>query len=389
MDFTALGLGIFIGALLAGIVFFALWSRKSAGSSELEVAKLQTKLEEQQKHAEETLNRMSDTFAKISQETVDNNSKTFLQLANTKFEPFKELLNKTQLSVQDLETKRVKAYVELQEIAKHIIEVNNDLRSETSKLETALRRPDHRGQWGEVGLRNVVEFAGMTKYCDFEEQFSTTDGEQQYRPDMVINMPGGGHIVVDSKLPLEHYLNAIEDPENAGLHLDNHAKRLEDHVNSLASKAYWELLENTPTFVVMFVNVESALVAALERKPKLHEKAISKKVLLTSPATLVALLQAAAFGWRQDEMAKNAEEIAKAGQELFDRLSKFRDHLGNVGNRLHQATESYNSAVGSFTSRLEPGAKRLSELHASGGKDLPATEPVDIEPRALEGTSID
>ena len=134
----------------------------------------------------------------------------------------------------------------------------------------------------------------------------------------------------------------------------------------------------------MFVNVESALVAALERDPELHNKALSKKVLLTSPATLVALLQAAAFGWRQDSMAKNAEDIAKAGQELYNRLEKFRDHLAKVGSRLHQATESYNSAVGSFTTRLEPGAKRLSELHSTGGKELPTTEPVDIEPRILE-----
>ena len=134
----------------------------------------------------------------------------------------------------------------------------------------------------------------------------------------------------------------------------------------------------------MFVNVESALVAALERSPELHNRALAKKVLLTSPATLVALLQAAAFGWRQDSMAKNAEEIAKAGQELYDRLAKFQIHLAKVGNRLHQATESYNSAVGSFTTRLEPGAKRLSELHSTGGKELPVTEPVDIEPRVLE-----
>ena len=197
-------------------------------------------------------------------------------------------------------------------------------------------------------------------------------------------MPGGGRLVVDSKLPLDHYLSALEEPAKADEHLNNHAKALETHVNSLASKAYWEQFDNAPTFVVMFVNVESALVAALERKPELHNKALSKKVLLTSPATLVALLQAAAFGWRQDSMAKNAEEIAKVGQDMYDRLEKFRDHLAKVGSRLHQATESYNSAVGSFTSRLEPGAKRLSELQSTGGKELPSTEPIDIEPRLLE-----
>ena len=379
MDYLPLGLGILLGVLLGGVGIFAFFGRKTEANDEIEIVRLKTQLEEQQKHALEMQERMNETFAKISQETVDQNSKSFLQLAETKFAPFKELLNKTQASVQDLETKRVKAYTELESATKQIID-------ETSKLETALRRPDHRGRWGEVGLRNVVEFAGMADQCDFVEQV-VTEGEQSLRPDMVINMPGGGSLVVDSKLPLEHYLNAIEEPDKAGEHLDKHAKALELHVNALASKAYWEQFERAPSFVVMFVNVESALVAALERNPELHNKALSKKVLLTSPATLVALLQAAAFGWRQDSMAKNAEDIAKAGQELYNRLEKFRDHLAKVGNRLHQATESYNSAVGSFTTRLEPGAKRLSELHSTGGKELPTTEPVDIEPRILESSS--
>jgi DNA recombination protein RmuC len=376
MEYISLGLGILIGCFLGGIAVFAFLGRKSGGDENLELVRLQTQLEEQKKHAAEMRERMNEAFAKISQETVDQNSKSFLQLAETKFAPFKELLSKTQQSVQDLETKRVKAYTELESATKQIIE-------ETTKLETALRRPDHRGRWGEVGLRNVVEFAGMAEHCDFEEQV-VTGTDQSLRPDMVINMPGGGQLVVDSKLPLEHYLNAIEDPKHGAEHLDKHAKALEVHVNALASKAYWEQFEKSPTFVVMFVNVESALVAALERSPELHNKALAKKVLLTSPATLVALLQAAAFGWRQDSMAKNAEEIAKAGQELYDRLAKFQSHLAKVGNRLHQATESYNSAVGSFTTRLEPGAKRLSELHSTGGKELPVTEPVDIEPRVLE-----
>jgi len=376
MEYISLGLGMLIGCFLGGIAVYAFFGRKTGGDEHIELIRLQTQLEEQQKHALEMRERMNETFAKISQETVDQNSKNFLQLAETKFAPFKELLSKTQQSVQDLETKRVKAYAELEGATRQIIE-------ETTKLETALRRPDHRGRWGEVGLRNAVEFAGMTDQCDFDEQV-VTSGEQSLRPDMVVNMPGGGHIVVDSKLPLEHYLNALEHPKEAASHLDKHAKALETHVNALASRAYWEQFDKTPTFVVMFVNVESALVAALERSPELHNRALAKKVLLTSPATLVALLQAAAFGWRQDSMAKNAEEIAKAGQELYDRLAKFQIHLAKVGNRLHQATESYNSAVGSFTSRLEPGAKRLSELHSTGGKELPVTEPVDIEPRVLE-----
>jgi DNA recombination protein RmuC len=386
MDYLSLGFGILIGCFLGGIAVFAFFGRKTEGNVEIEVVRLKTQLEEQEKHFKTQLDeqvkhfkemqeRMNEAFAVISQQAIDQNSKSILQLAETRFAPFKELLTKTQASVAELESKRVKAYAELGTVTQRIVE-------ETSKLEMALRRPDHRGRWGEVGLRNVVEFAGMTEKCDFEEQV-VTEGEQNYRPDMVVKMPGGGRLVVDSKLPLEHYLNAIEEPEKSGEHLDKHAKALEIHVNALASKAYWEQFEKSPSFVVLFVNVESALVAALERNPDLHNKALSKKVLLTSPATLVALLQAAAFGWRQDSMAKNAEEIAKVGQEMYDRLAIFRDHLAKVGARLHQATESYNEAVGSFTSRLEPGAKRLSELHSTGGKELPPTEPIDIESRNL------
>lgn len=377
MDYVSLGLGILIGGLLAGIAVFAYFNRKTKGSNgEIEIVRLKTKLEEQQKHATALRERMNETFATLSQEAIEKNSTTFLQTAKLQFAPFEKLLEETKTHVRDLEIKREKAYASLESATKNIIE-------ETTKLETALRRPDHRGRWGEVGLRNVVEFAGMTHKCDFEEQV-VTDGERNLRPDMTINMPGGGKLVVDSKLPLDHYLSALEEPTNAGVHLEAHASALETHVNSLASKEYWKQFDNAPTFVVMFVNVESALVAGLERKPELHSKALAKKVLLTSPATLVALLQAAAFGWRQDSMAKNAEEIAKAGQDMYDRLEKFREHLAKVGSRLHQATESYNNAVGSFTSRLEPSAKRLSELDSTGGNELPPLEPINIEPRVLE-----
>ena len=322
MDYLSFGLGILIGGLLTGIGVFAYFSRKTTGGGEIEIIRLKTQLEEQQKHAAQMQQRMNETFAKISQEAIQKNSTAFLQTATLQFAPFEKLLEETKTHVRELELKREKAYANLESATKNIIE-------ETTKLETALRRPDHRGRWGEVGLRNVVEFAGMTEQCDFIEQV-VTEGEQSLRPDMVIKMPGGGRLVVDSKLPLEHYLLAIEEPENASEHLDNHAKALEVHVNDLASKAYWEQFERSPTLVVMFVNVESALVAALDRNRNLHNKALSKNVVLTSPATLIALLQAAALGWRQDSMAKNAEEIAKAGQELYDRLEKFRDHLARV-----------------------------------------------------------
>ena len=398
--------GICTGILLGGFAALAWIGRKSARdgeavrrleherdelkqrlesikSSEKQVVELQTRLEEQQKHAGELQTRMAETFAKISQDTALTNSKQFLELATTQFAPFEKLLNQSKLATEQLESKRVEAYVELKEATKQIINVNNELRGETSKLETALRRPDHRGKWGEVGLRNVVEYAGMLEHCDFSEQV-TTEGEQTYRPDMVVNVPGGGHIVIDSKLPLEHYLNAIDDPENAAEHLDSHQKMLEKHVKTLASKSYWDQLEKTPNFVVMFVNVESALIAALEKNKELHPSALEKNVLLTTPTTLLALLQAAAYGWRQEAIAQNAEEIAKAGQELFDRLATFKGYVQDVGKKLQQANDTYNKAVGSFNTRLVPGAKRLSELQTTGGKELESLNPIDTDPRNIE-----
>ncbi|MBC8200976.1 MAG: DNA recombination protein RmuC [Planctomycetes bacterium] len=378
MDYLSLGMGILIGCFLGGIAVFAFIGRKTGNSSELEIVRLQTQLEEQKKSADAMLERLNETFAKISQETVDKNSSTFLQLAETKFAPLKEQFAKTEKLTRELEAKRIEAYAGLREATKNILDVNRELQHETKNLETALRRPDHRGKWGEVGLRNVVEFAGMAEYCDFTEQ-TTTQGEQNLRPDMLVKLPGGGQIVVDSKLPLEHYLNAIDEPEKAGEHLIQHLACVTTHIKALSKKEYWNQFEHTPNFVVMFVNVESALVAALERDPELHEKAMKNNVLLTSPATLLALLQATAYGWRQESIAQNAEEIAKAGQELFERLTVFRDRLETVGIKIQQAAGAFNKAQGSFVSRLAPGAKTLSDLHASGGRELKELEKIDQE----------
>jgi DNA recombination protein RmuC len=378
MDYDTLGIGILLGVMLGGIIAFALFGRKTGGNAELEIVRLQTQIEEQKKNADAMQSRLHETFAKISQEAIDQNSKSFLHLAETRFAPLKAELDKTQKLTNELEVKRIEAYAGLREATKNIIDINKDLKHETQNLETALRRPDHRGKWGEVGLRNVVEFAGMTEYCDFTEQ-TTTEGDTTLRPDMIVKLPGGGQIVVDSKLPLEHYLNAMEDKDNVGDHLEKHRKMVEVHVKALSKKEYWNQFEHTPNFVVMFVNVESALVAALERDPDLHERAMKNNVLITSPATLVALLQATAYGWRQESIAKNAEEIAKAGQELFDRLSVFRDHLEKVGLKIQQAAGAFNKAQGSFSTRLAPGAKTLSDLHASGGKELKELEKIDQE----------
>jgi DNA recombination protein RmuC len=344
------------------------------------------RLTEQKKMLDESQQRLAEVFAKISQESLQHNTDTFLKLAGAKFKPFEDLLHQQGEAVKMLEEKRSKAYGSFEELSKQILQSNLTLGEQTAKLETVLRRPDHRGKWGEIGLRNIVEIAGMTEHCDFEEQ-PVADGDSSLRPDMVIRMPGGGRIIVDSKVPLEHYLEAAGSSGDVSEQLEQHAVQVERHVTALSSKEYWKAFDNTPAFVVMFVRVESALVAALDRKPDLHERALKNHVLLTSPVTLLALLQAAAYGWRQESVAENAREIARVGQELFDRLVIFRNHMDKAGQRLHQAVESYNSAVGSFGSRLEPAARRLSELHSTGGEELSSVEMVDIQTRQLEGNS--
>jgi len=376
MEYVSLGLGILIGCFLGGFAVFALIGRKTENAGEIEIVRLKTQLEAQEAHAREMQERLNETFAAISQQAIDQNSKSFLQLAETKFAPFRDLLNKTQNSVQALETKRVKAYSELETASKQIIE-------ETSKLEHILRRPDHRGKWGEFKLKTTVEHAQMQRHVDFEEQVTTTGG-QVFRPDMVIKLPSNGKIIVDSKLPFDHYNKAVEDRENESVHLDKHVKAVETHIQELAKKQYWKHVEGSPDFVVMFVGIESALVATLDRKPEILENALKKNVLLTSPGTLIALLQAAAFGWRQNAMAENVKEIAEEGQKLFERLRVFRDHFAKVGAGLSQANKSYNEAVGSYENRLEKTASRLAELDSSGGNEIPPIDPIDIQPRTLE-----
>ena len=346
------------------------------------------RIEDTQKGLEQAQRTLTDAFARISQESLQASNSQFLKLAETKFKPFEDLLGRQQIAVAALEAKRAEDYGWLKERSKQLLDSNETLRAQTAKLETALRRPEQRGRWGEMALRNVVESAGMTEHCDFDEQV-TTGGDEAQRPDMVVHLPGGGEVVVDAKVPMEHYLDACEGEGDVASMLDQHATQVERHVNALSSKQYWKQFEQAPQFVVMFIPVESALVAALERRPDLHAKAMKSNVLVVTPMLLIALLQAVAFGWRQESVAENAREIAQVGQLLFERLSVFRDHLDRLGDRVRQATEAYNSAVGSFNTRLEPGARRLSDLHASGGDEMEPLTPIDVEPRRLEPAPTD
>jgi DNA recombination protein RmuC len=248
---------------------------------------------------------------------------------------------------------------------------------------TALRRPEQRGRWGEMQLRNVVELAGMSRYCDFEEQVQTDDPSTRDRPDMTVHMPGEGVIVVDSKVALDAYLDSLQPEADREALLRAHAGQVEAHYKKLSSKRYWEQFARTPKLVVMFMPLESALVAALEMRPNLHSDAMANHVLIATPTLLVALLRAIAYGWQQEDVAANARQISETGRELYERLATFAGHFERIGKGLGRATDAYNSAVGSLERMVLPSSRKLKELHATTSEDISAPTQVEIETRQI------
>ena len=358
-------------------------ARERVAALEAEMKALVDRLDEQKKFVDETRTQMTNAFAATGQKALDANSDRFLKLATESYKPIQELLAQQGKAVRELEEKRAKAQGETEQMIKQVLVSSESLRSETGKLVKALRRPEQRGRWGELQLRNVVELAGMVNHCDFTEQVSVESEEGHQRPDMIINLPGGGVIVVDSKVALDHYLDAMEDEAQRGPLLDQHADAVQKHFRSLSNKAYWKQFDPSPELVVMFMPLESALVAALERKPELHADALENRVLIATPTLLVGLLRAIAFGWRQDAINANAQKIAEIGQELHDRIGIFTETFGDVGKRLGQAVASYNKSVGSLETRLLKSASKIKALGATASDEIETPDQIDREVRAL------
>ncbi len=243
-------------------------------------------------------------------------------------------------------------------------ETQETLRTETGNLVTALRNPSTRGRWGEMQLRRAVEMAGMLRHCDFTEQTTVAGEDGRLRPDVIVRLPGSKQAVVDAKVPLHAYLEAVEATDEATerAKLRDHARQVRTHIDRLASKAYWSQFPEAPDFVVMFVPGDQLLAAAFEHEPALMEHAIENRVLIATPVTLIALLRSIAYGWQQENLAENARQIAAAGRTLHDRLGTFAAHLRKVGNNLDRAVGAYNEAVGSYEARVVPAARKLSEL---------------------------
>jgi len=354
--------------------------------------------------------RMKDTFHAVGAQALKTSTDEFLKIARQQFEqlmnsskgdldkrqqaidsmvkPIRELLDRQNTKLHEIEKQRQADKTGLQKHLEMIAEAHDKLGQQTNRLVSALRKSHHRGRWGELQLRNAVELAGMTNYCDFVEQPIADDQDSRLRPDMVVRLPGGGQIIVDSKVALEGYLNAIEPDADRDACMNQHVRHIETHVRQLSQKAYWDQFEKTPQLVVLFMPLESALSAALEVKPDLHTDAMKQHVLIATPTLLVALLRAVAYGWQQEALAENAREIAEQGRALYDRLSTFVGHLEKVGTNLDRSVGSYNNAIGSLERMVLPASRKLKELRATNEKDFDAPRIIEIDTREITSDEL-
>ncbi len=304
-------------------------------------------------------------------------------------DPVAQSTRKVEQEIQKLERDRVQSHGQIAEMMRGLSEGVTGLKSETGNLVSALRRPQTRGSWGEIQLRRVAEMAGMIDHCDFVEQHTIDGADGRLRPDMIVKLPGNKVVVVDSKVPLDAYLSAIEatDDEQRALHLTRHARQVRDHMTKLASKNYAREFE-TPEMVVMFIPSEGIYDAALQEDASLLEYGADQHVLVATPTSLIALLRAVYYGWRQEHIAASARDIAAAGQELHQRMGVFLSAFQKVGRQLGSATNAFNEAVGSMEARVLPSLRRIEESGAKSGRDLGIPEPIDAAPRLVTAPEL-
>jgi len=407
---------LLIGVFLGAIVIHLRGQNKLAEQKENN-AVLKATLDSERHAASERIAELekaraslSETFGALSNKALKDNSVEFLKLAQENLKqfqiqaqnnltekeksfeslvkPIKETLEKTEKQIREMEMERKQAHSSLTQHLNTMLEAHQALQGETRNLVNALRRPEVRGQWGELTLKRLAELAGMVEHCDFYEQEHTATEHGSLRPDMIVRMPGQREIVVDVKTPLDAYISATETTDEAQrtLHLQRHTKNVRERVKELSSKGYWAQFKHSPDFVVLFIPGEQFLSAALDNDPKLLEYAMQQKVILATPTSLVALMRAIAYGWRQESLAKNADQIREIGSELYHRLAIFTEHLSKIGKSLTSSVQSFNKAVGSLDTRILPSAKKFTELGITSEKPIESVKQIETSTRSIETT---
>lgn len=417
-DTTQIVLFVLAALLIAALAALTAWLPQHRRNQALreENIRLQSELDAErrasaEKHAayEEAKRQLGDSFNTLAAEALKHNSAQFLHLAQQNFKqlhiqsqnelshrekavenlvkPIREALEKTEQQVRQMEKERQSAYGSLSKHLETMAETQRLLQSETRNLVQALRRPEVRGQWGEMTLKRLAELAGMVEHCDFfeQEQVRTEEG-QALRPDMIVRMPDGRDIVVDAKTPLDAYLSAMEagSDEEKQLALQRHARKVRERVRELSTKAYWKQFKHTPDFVVLFIPGDQFLSAALDQDRKLLEDAMAEKVILATPTSFIALLRAVAYGWRQQALAENAEKIRVVGEELYGRLGTFAEYMSKLGRSLDSSVGHFNKAVGSFDARILPSARKFTEMGIHAKKEMEGPAPLEKSVRRMQ-----
>ena len=364
-------------------------------------------IDEQRGLLQQAQSVLTDAFRSLAADALSRNNDQFLALARENLAaiearaladldtrqkaiegvvvPVRESLQRMDEQLRTIESSRGQAYGALSTQLESLVQTQSALRSETANLVKALRTPAVRGRWGEIQLKRVVEIAGMLEHCDFLEQQSYEGPAGKLRPDLRVLLPSGKNVIVDAKAPLQAYLDSLEAPtdETRLARLKDHARQVREHMTKLAAKSYWDYLKPSPEFVVLFLPGETFFSAALEQDPSLIEQGVNQRVILATPTTLITLLRAVAYGWRQEQLAENAQRISELGKELYDRLASMAANIGGLGAALRNCVEKYNRAVGSLELRVMPAARRFKELGVSAKEEIAPLEPLATIPREL------